>query len=351
MNYFQSWVISLMFFGVENLIIRDVIISNHRTFAALIANWRNVDIRNIEMTYSDGGYMSYQNQDGFHFWGPGQCLTIRDVRGSSGDDFIALAPDENDLESSIQDVLIDNVVLINADAGIRLLSRGNGRLDRVTIRNVSGTYKSFGFFINPYYPGNQGGNFGSLLFDNINLHHTRPNYDYTTPFLFRISGKIDNLSLINILHLEPEDGRPIIEIGSVKWSEDDKQDDYTRVSSLSIDGMKITDLNGNANKTEFIILKGHINRFSLMNTEVIQQSGVGSDSCLICVKNSSVIETMMIHDAYVKGLKNIIRFEGGDTKTMQIHHVLYEDLTDQAIKYTGTEPYNTFIDNIQEIMK
>ena len=103
--------------------------------------------------------------------------------GSAGDDFIALTPDENDCVSDITDVVIDGVFLDNADQGIRMLSRGEGRLDRVTVRNVTGTFKSFGFYINPWFAGT-GGNFGNITIENIDLRQTEHKYDYTNPFLF-----------------------------------------------------------------------------------------------------------------------------------------------------------------------
>ena len=77
--------------------------------------------------------------------GAGQFLTLRNIKGRAGDDFIALGPDEHDLVSSITDVLIDGVHLENADQAIRMLSRAKGRLDRVTVKNVTGTYRSYGF--------------------------------------------------------------------------------------------------------------------------------------------------------------------------------------------------------------
>ena len=110
-----------------------------------------------------------ENQDGLHFWGPGRFLTLQNIHGRSGDDFIALAPDEHDRVSSITDVLIDGVMLDHADQGIRPLSREKGRLDRVTIRNVTGTYRSFGFYINPWFPGPCGGNFGDIRIENVDL--------------------------------------------------------------------------------------------------------------------------------------------------------------------------------------
>lgn len=130
------WNITLEFLGVENFTMRDVTIRDQRTFAMLMANFYRVTCENICIDRPNG--TDAQNQDGLHFWGPGQFLVIKNLQGDAGDDFLALAPDENDLVSDITDVLIDGVTLNAADQGIRLLSRGTGRLDRVVIRNVTG---------------------------------------------------------------------------------------------------------------------------------------------------------------------------------------------------------------------
>ena len=85
-----------------------------------------------------------------------------------------IGPDELDETSSIEDVLVDGVFLDDADQGIRMLTTGSGRLDRVTVRNVSGTYRSFGFFLNPWFPKATYGNFGNIFFENIDLRQTAP---------------------------------------------------------------------------------------------------------------------------------------------------------------------------------
>ncbi len=130
-------VMALEFYGVEYLTIKDITIRNQRSWAAIICNWRHVVVENVHIDLID--HMSGQNQDGLHFWGPGRFLTVKNLSGRTGDDILALAPDELDRESDITDVEVDGVFMDNVDQGIRLLSRAKGRLDRVTIRNVSGT--------------------------------------------------------------------------------------------------------------------------------------------------------------------------------------------------------------------
>src|SRR5690606_17463170 len=104
-------------------------------------------------------YLWAQNQDGIHVFGPGEFLNMKNISGNAGDDFIAIAPDELDHVSSISNVVIDGVFLDQADQGVRLLSRSKGRLDQVIVRNVMGSYKSFGFYIDHWFEG-EGGDYG-----------------------------------------------------------------------------------------------------------------------------------------------------------------------------------------------
>ncbi|MBO4548865.1 MAG: hypothetical protein J5758_06585, partial [Abditibacteriota bacterium] len=78
-------------YGVENLVMKDMTIMNQTTFALLAANFLHVTIENIRIILDDYKYAN--NQDGLHFWGPGRFLSLKNIRGRSGDDFIAVAPD------------------------------------------------------------------------------------------------------------------------------------------------------------------------------------------------------------------------------------------------------------------
>lgn len=207
----HQYTVAMMFFGVENLLIRDVTILNQRTYATFFSNWRHIIIENVHIDLRE--HMDGEIQDALHFHGPGRFLTIRDVRGTAGDDFIAILPDEHDYISSIEDVIVDGVQLNGSDQGVRLLSRGKGRVDRIQIRNITGTYRSYGFIINPWYPTREGGNIGAVSIDTVDLRALKNNYDYASPFLFKLGGNVESISLRNIRHHAPQDARQLIKIG------------------------------------------------------------------------------------------------------------------------------------------
>ena len=91
------------FYGAENFM-RDVTIRNQRTFALLMANWFQ---DNGKYLYRLPDHADFQNQDGLHL-GAGPVSLNENIQGRSGDDFIALAPDEND-NVPVLPILIDGV--------------------------------------------------------------------------------------------------------------------------------------------------------------------------------------------------------------------------------------------------
>ena len=173
-------------------------------------------MENIRIDLVDN--MFGQNQDGLHFFGESKFITLKNIRGNAGDDFIAFAADEHDGVSSITDVLVDGVQLRDSDQAIRLLSHGKGKLDRIFIRNVTGTFQSYGFFINPwlnpaYKPEDKYGNFGHIRIENVMLKKEGRKYDYTKPHLFRLGGMIKNLEIENIFFENVTENADFMQIG------------------------------------------------------------------------------------------------------------------------------------------
>ena len=294
------------FYGVENLTVRDVVLRDQRTHAFVAANWKHLVMENIHIDLP--GRMQAQNQDGLHFYGPGQFLVLRNIRGCSGDDFIALTPDEIDRKSDITDVLIDGVFLDDADQGIRMLSRNTGRLDRVTIRNVMGTYRSFGFYINPWYRGQILGNYGSIVLENIDLRQTAPNYDYTTPFLFRVGGNIESLVLRNITHHLPYDGRPLLEVGWPCDNAESYASDY-RIGAILVDGLRVIGNEKSAVIPELIRLRCKVDHVTVRNAEIYQDEQ-RPGGCLVHAETGADIKTMLLSGVDAEGLHTILKTEG-----------------------------------------
>jgi hypothetical protein len=128
---------------------------------------------------------------------------------------------------------------------IRILSRAS-RLDRVSIRNVKGTYRDFGVWITPYL--REGGNIGRLEFDNIDLRPAGQRaYDYVPAFLFWIAGKMEQVTLKNISSHAPIDDRPLV------WIQPD-----AKIDRLLIDGLNVYDPRKEIGHTPLIRADGRI---------------------------------------------------------------------------------------------
>ena len=284
------------FCGIRNLLVRDVTTIDQRFWTMLVANFENVTMENIDIRLPN--IMDGQNQDGLHFWGPGKCLALRNIKGTAGDDIIAIAPDERDLESDITDVLIDGLVLKDSDQGIRLLSRCKGRLDRVIIKNVTGTYKSFGFFINPWLCDDQvKGNIGSLTFENIDLRQENHKYHYSVPLLFRLGGSIERLVLKNIRHISADDPHAFLQLGGPYAAEamtDPRQ--TAEIGTVVIDGLDLTGSPAGP-RAKGIEVKCPVENL-LVSRAVLNNLG---DTPFIRVFEGGTVKNLMLHQIIANG--------------------------------------------------
>ncbi len=298
----MRWIIGFLFTGVENLEISNMIIRDCRTFAITIGCFKHVTIEDIQIDIPN--HIVEGNQDGIHFWGDGQFLTLRNIRGFSGDDFIALNTDEFREGGSITDVLIDGVMIDGATRCIRFLSRESGRLDRITVRNVTGTYRGWGFFIEPHFPDSTtGGNVGCITFENIDLRPSEPLSSISTPgmvntpFLFNINVTCEHLIFRNINDHLPECQRNLFQM----WYNVTKA---TKIRKLTIDGLTIIK-DGSITKSP-IELNVPVENLTLRNVDIscteespVPFMGFGSDGHIGTLNINGMITTGMqlLYDA------------------------------------------------------
>ncbi|MCL1968090.1 MAG: glycosyl hydrolase family 28 protein [Bacteroidetes bacterium] len=318
----SNLVMGMWFCGVENLLLRDVTIANQSSWAILVANWKYVTMENIHIDRRER--VDHHNQDGLHFWGPGRFLTLRNIYGNVGDDFIALAPDENDMKSSIEDVLIQGIQLEDADQGIRLLVRAEGKLDRVIIRDVTGTYKSYGFYISPWFRGN-GGNYGNIVFDMIDLRPMKNNYEYTPPFLFKICGNIESLTLKNIYQHTPDYNHQMFLIGG-HYVYDHRPDrpataeHPTKIRKLIVDGLYIDEQNEAGVPESYFKIKNDIDFLSINNVILQRNKEIPEKSAFIKIE-SGTIGILRMNNVSVSGLKKLIDAPENAIRSKKLYNV------------------------------
>ena len=275
--------------GVEQVLFRDVSITNARAHALYLTNWRNVVLENICINADQNP--TELSRDGIHLMGPGEFMSIRNVQGRTWDDMIALNIDDflGDWDSegkfgyaaswrksfgsaagfgSVSDVDIDGVQADDCAQVIRILSRAS-RLDRVSIRNVKGTYRDFGVWITPYV--RDGGNIGRLEFENIDLRPAGQRaYDYVPAFLFWLAGKMEQVTLKNISSHAPIDDRPLV------WIQPD-----AKIDRLLIDGLNVYDPRKEIGHTPLIRADGRIKLFQVRDVVVQRPQATAPTGSLI----------------------------------------------------------------------
>jgi len=316
------------FYGVENFRLSGVTFKNQRTYTFTMGNFKNVIIENSSIDMAEHVHPS--NQDGYHFFGPGQFLTMKNIRGCTGDDFINLAPDEMDGKSAITDVLIDGVFLDDVCQGIRMLSAKEGLLDRITVRNVTGTYRTFGFSLIPFVAGNTFGNVGDLYFENIDLRRIPETYHYTPMQFFGAGGNIKSLTLKNVRFHDPAKGSLIFDIGrpffflpdEITQEEIDRysisRDDYPKkdwmpdkrfrptIGTFVIDGLQIHAgevLDGK----KYMEFRYNIENLILKNIQVFRNEKAEPSGTLFSLENEAAIKNLIMEDIFAEKIGTVLR--------------------------------------------
>jgi len=279
----RGWMTGFALFGVENVTFRDLTIKNAATFALLMTNWQRAVFENIDL--ENHAEPKRPHQDGLHLCGPGRFLSMRNIRGVTGDDFVALNADDGHVDwnhagefvrndgfgpyasfGPITDVDIDGVQIDGAENAIRILSR-QSRVDRVSIRNVQGHFSKYGFFLQPHW--RSGGDFGRITFENIDMRPLKPDYG-PLPFGFFLAGHFEHLTLRNIQSHLPVDSRPVIWVMP-----------HAVIDVLSVEGMKVYQKDPHSAKAPVIQVDGQIDLLAVRDVTLYRGKEVPIDGALI----------------------------------------------------------------------
>ena len=334
----NNWVVPIGFFGVENLLVAGITIRNMRTFALHLAQWKWVTLENIRIELASVG--SFENQDGIHVNGPGRFLTARNIAGRSWDDFFALNADDGvgileetrELgpfvkDGDITDVLIDGLILEDALQGVRILSTIS-RVDRITIRNMSGDNRNYGVMIDTF--AQSGGNFGSLTFENIDVYQHDTEELRDPPFLFALGGRIENLTLRNIRRNNSWDARPTIKL---RRNADIRQ--------LAIDGLHIYENTQSSEGAKYIQVLGSVAQLSIRNAGIFREAELPTSGTLIAIEtgdesildasqptdNSAEtaanrgIETLILEGVCARNLAHLVSQKSGKLENVQAANI------------------------------
>lgn len=175
---------------------------------------------------------------------------------------IALACDEHDLVSSITDVLIDGVFLNNADQGIRLLSRGTGRVESLTLRNI-------------------------------------------------------------YLH-QPHDNRPILEIGWPQ-EHDFHTATISNIDSLLIDGLNVYQPYDELPNTSLIIVSVEVNTLNIRNVQIIKSDDSPHHVCMIETRRTAKINNLYLNNIQANRMQCLLLHKTGEIGKVQLHNIFFSD--------------------------
>ncbi|MBR4889258.1 MAG: hypothetical protein IKU17_08945 [Clostridia bacterium] len=152
------WGMIMRFQGMEDLTVRDVTYKDPESYALLIMDADRFTVENITFDFN----MLRPNMDGVHVQGPSFNGYIRNIKGATNDDLVALNCDDRlddgeermNTKGDIENMTVDGLYADNGYTAVRLLSCGS-KMRNVVIRNVFGTYRLYGvsFTHHNIFPG------------------------------------------------------------------------------------------------------------------------------------------------------------------------------------------------------
>lgn len=137
----------MRFEGIYDLTLRDMVIKDPDAFAFQLRFADRFTVENITFDFN----MAKPNMDGVHLNGPARNGFIRNLKGATNDDLVAINCDDgyDDGEQftktmgDIENIEVNGLFADNCYTGVRLLSCGSV-LRNVSIKNIFGTYRFYG---------------------------------------------------------------------------------------------------------------------------------------------------------------------------------------------------------------
>lgn len=165
----NQWTFGLRFHGVEDLHLRNIRIVDSITFSICGSNldgflWENIIVDNN---------VGLINTDGPHLNGPARRGTIKNISVATGDDGLAIMADDGVVSpyvagGDITDINVDGIFCRGSLSAVRMGSATH-LLDRVHIRNISGSVTLYGGIMNAVDPALTTGAFGEWSIHGVNL--------------------------------------------------------------------------------------------------------------------------------------------------------------------------------------
>ena len=158
--------IVLRFVGVDDLVISSLTVKDPESYSMQICDAERFTVEHITFDHN----LLRPNMDGVHVQGPARFGMIRDVKGTTNDDLVALNCDDGIgceiTRGRIEDVSVDGLYSDCGYTAVRLLSCGSV-LRNVHVSNVFGTYRfqAVSFTHHWIHPGEP------ILLENVTVDH------------------------------------------------------------------------------------------------------------------------------------------------------------------------------------
>jgi len=202
-----AWAQFICLTSMENLTLRDMVIKDPESYAVQLMAVDGFTVENITFDFN----MLRENMDGIHINGPARNGCIRNIRGSTNDDMIALNSDEGFPYSDncdISDISIDGLYGgMNGYNAVRLLSR-RSRVRNISIRNVFGEYRYHAVSFT-HFSGKGGdlGWFDGITLDGIYASFVRAHQNFGGLIYFQEGvNQAGSITIRNVVRIEA-DGR------------------------------------------------------------------------------------------------------------------------------------------------
>ncbi len=177
----------MLFYGVKGLKLSSLTIKDPVHWGVSFDRVSYFTVEDIAFDYNLGNPNSL-NMDGIHVNGNCHFGVIRNLKGATYDDMVALNAHEGS-RGPITNIEIDGLFAESCHSAVRLLTVADD-MRNIHITNVYGTYYQYCIGITKYYPGETTGVFDAINIDHVYASkarregiHPYPN-SYVYPFVY-----------------------------------------------------------------------------------------------------------------------------------------------------------------------
>lgn len=142
--------ICMRFCRIKNFIIKNITLRNPVIFGIQMAHIEQFTVENIVFDYKTGAPKLW-NLDGVHVEGHCKHGVIRNLKGTTHDDLVAITADDG-LYGPIDNIVVDGIFADHAHSAVRILSHGVP-IKNLKISNIYGSFYVYCVGITKYHGG------------------------------------------------------------------------------------------------------------------------------------------------------------------------------------------------------